>query len=98
MTRPIVTDKGCIFLYRFPKWSEFQSFQDRRATLGCEQWLAILLQCTDGILVKKLYLCLLEIIMLITVFARISAAPDKVQPSNKHHIWEKNVKISAAPE
>ncbi|CAH3025053.1 unnamed protein product, partial [Porites evermanni] len=35
---------------RFPKWSEFQSFQDRRATLGCEQWLAILLQCTDGIL------------------------------------------------
>ena len=39
-------------LYRFPKWSEFQSFQDRRASLGCEQWLTILLQCADGMLVS----------------------------------------------
>jgi len=38
------------------------------------------------------------VIILITVFARISAAPDKAQPSNKRHIWEKNVKISAAPK
>lgn len=36
---------------RFPKWEDFQSFQQNRASDGCEQWLPIITQCVDGTLV-----------------------------------------------
>ena len=46
---------GYIFLYRFPKWAEFQSFQDGRAWLGCEQFITIVVKCPDGILVRNTF-------------------------------------------
>lgn len=35
---------------QFPKLANFKSFQEGRASQGCEQWLPVLLKCTDGIL------------------------------------------------
>lgn len=37
-------------MFRFPKLANFKSFQEGRASQGCEQWLPVLLKCTDGIL------------------------------------------------
>ena len=41
-------------LRRFPKWEDFQSFQQNRASDGCEQWLPIITQCVDGTLVREI--------------------------------------------
>ena len=41
-----------ILVDRYPKWSEFCAFQERRSAEGMEQTLVVQVKCTDAFVVS----------------------------------------------